>query len=192
MLTFTDTARRTIVSLTTAMDGASLRVACASASPIAPEYELSLVDEKEPGDIVLNEGDFKVFIEGSSLQRVQGRTIDYVDAAGGSGFVVRQPEPVRQQRTVPEGPLAERVLQVLETQVNPGIAAHGGSITLVDVRDDAVFLEMSGGCQGCGMARVTLRQGVERMLRQAIPEIGEIVDVTDHAAGENPYYRQAK
>ncbi len=190
MLTFTDAARTTIVSLSSQMEGAALRITCAGGSPIAPEYELALVDEKEPGDIAINQGDFKVYVAGESLQLVQGRTIDYVDGPEGSGFLVRQPEPVRQNGARPHGPLADRVAHVIETQINPGIAAHGGEIALVDVEDTTVFLEMSGGCQGCGMARVTLRQGVERMLRQAVPEIGEIVDITDHDSGENPYYHR--
>lgn len=188
MLSFTDTARDVIVALTGQMDGAALRVACRAASALAPEYELTLVDEKEPGDIAVSQGEFRVFIEADSLQLVQGRTVDYVEGPDGTGFVVRQPDAVRQEGRRPEGPLAERVMQVLEEQVNPGIAAHGGQITLIDVKEDIVYLEMSGGCQGCGMARVTLRQGVERMLLQAVPEIQGIVDVTDHASGTNPYY----
>lgn len=192
MLTFTDSARRTIVALAEQMGGAALRIACTGGSPLVPEYELSLVDERESGDVVVNQGDFKVYIDGGSLQRVQGRTVDYVDGPDAAGFIVRQPEPVRHPDSRPQGELADRVVEVLEHQINPGIAAHGGQITLVDVQDQTVFLEMSGGCQGCGMARVTLRQGVERMLRQALPEIVDIVDVTDHTAGANPYYTQAK
>ena len=76
--------------------------------------------------------------------------------------------------------------------VAPMIAAHGGRIALVEVRENVAYLEMSGGCQGCGMARVTLRHGVERMIREAVPEIAGIVDVTDHAAGTRPYYAPAR
>ncbi len=191
MLSFTAAARDMIVGLTSQMEGAALRVSCGAGSPIAPEYELTLVDEKEPGDVVVNQGAFRVYIDGASLQLVQGRTIDFVESQDGGGFVVLQPEAVPQQaRPRPTGALAERVLTVLEEKVNPGIAAHGGEITLVDVKDDVVYLEMNGGCQGCGMARVTLRQGVERMLMQAVPEIQGIVDVTDHASGTSPYYEQ--
>jgi Fe/S biogenesis protein NfuA len=192
MLSFTDAAREEILSLTSQMEGAALRIACAGGSPLVPEYELSLVDQKEPGDITVNQGDFKVFIEGDSLQKVQGRVIDYIAGPDVAGFVVRQPAPVSQEAPRPTGELAERVMQVLEHQVNPAIAAHGGSIALVDVKDNTAYLEMSGGCQGCGMARVTLRQGVERMLYQAVPELAGIVDVTDHASGRNPYFQQSK
>ena len=90
------------------------------------------------------------------------------------------------------GDVAQRVLQVLEQQINPGIAAHGGRADLVAVEDDAVYLRLSGGCAGCGMATVTLSQGIEVALRESVPEILQVIDVTDHAAGTNPYYEAAK
>ncbi len=83
------------------------------------------------------------------------------------------------------------VQQVLDTQINPTVAMHGGKVRLIDVQTNNVFIEMGGGCQGCGMADVTLRSGVERALREFVPEIGDILDVTDHASGRNPYYQQA-
>jgi Fe-S cluster biogenesis protein NfuA len=79
-------------------------------------------------------------------------------------------------------------MAILEEQVNPAIAAHGGRIELRDVKGTEIYMEMTGGCQGCAMSRMTLRQGVERTIRQAIPEITAIHDVTDHHAGENPYF----
>ena len=87
--------------------------------------------------------------------------------------------------------IRERVEQVLRDEINPAVAAHGGHISLVEVERNQVFLRMGGGCQGCGMATATLRQGVERALRRAVPQIGAILDTTDHAAGTNPYYEPA-
>ncbi len=87
------------------------------------------------------------------------------------------------------GPVAEAVHRVIETQVNPGVASHGGVVTLVDVKDNKVFIQMGGGCQGCGQADVTLRDGIVSMIREAVPEIDEVVDATDHASGEDPYYQ---
>lgn len=87
--------------------------------------------------------------------------------------------------------IRERVEQVLREEINPAVAAHGGHISLVEVEQNQVFLRMGGGCQGCGMATATLRQGVERALRRAVPQIGAILDTTDHAAGTNPYYEPA-
>ncbi len=88
--------------------------------------------------------------------------------------------------------IRERVEAVLREEVNPAVAAHGGVIDLVGVERNQVFLRMGGGCQGCGMATATLRQGVETILRRAVPEIGAILDTTDHAAGTNPYYEPAR
>ncbi len=90
------------------------------------------------------------------------------------------------------GPLAEQISIVLTENINPAIAMHGGRAELVSVDGTVAFLRLAGGCQGCGMAQVTLRQGIERILRESIPEISEVVDVTDHASGADPYYQSSK
>ncbi len=91
-----------------------------------------------------------------------------------------------------ETPTGKAVREVLDSRINPAVAAHGGHIALVDVRGPRVFLRLEGGCQGCGMADVTLKQGVEAEIKGAVPEIEEILDVTDHAGGSNPYYQPDK
>lgn len=83
----------------------------------------------------------------------------------------------------------EKVQYLIDTQINPGVAEHGGSVQVVDVRDDSVYLRLHGGCQGCGAADFTLKQGIEKILTRAVPEIQRIVDLTNHSAGLNPYYR---
>jgi Fe/S biogenesis protein NfuA len=88
--------------------------------------------------------------------------------------------------------LVDRVQQVLNEQVNPAIAAHGGGAELVSIDGTIAYLRLYGGCQGCGLAQVTLRQGIERTLLEAIPELTQVVDVTDHASGENPYIESKK
>ena len=90
------------------------------------------------------------------------------------------------------GPVAQRVQEVLARQINPAIASHGGVAELVAVEGETAYLRLGGGCQGCGMAQVTLSQGIEQAIKAAVPEITNIIDVTDHASGENPYYEQAK
>ena len=79
-----------------------------------------------------------------------------------------------------------------DSGMHPGVADHCGVIGLLDVRGTRVYLELGGGCQGCGMADVTLKQGVEKAIREAVPEVTEILDSTDHAAGTNPFYAPAK
>ena len=81
------------------------------------------------------------------------------------------------------------VKRILEDKINPGIAAHGGSVSLVDLKDNTMFLEFSGGCQGCAASDVTLRAGIEEMVKREVPQIEEIIDITDHAMGKNPYYK---
>jgi len=88
--------------------------------------------------------------------------------------------------------IRQKVQELIENAINPAIAGHGGFVDLMDVKDKVVYLAMGGGCQGCGMADVTLRQGIEALLRDEIPDIAEIVDATDHASGDNPYYAPAK
>jgi len=84
--------------------------------------------------------------------------------------------------------IRERVQHVLDTEVNPSIASHGGVVTLINVQDNQVYIQMGGGCQGCGQADVTLKFGIENSIRAAVPGVGDILDVTDHASGRNPYY----
>jgi len=153
------------------------------------------------GDVVQHDDDLPVVVPQASVDRLQGATLDFVtDESGEGGLVVVNPNtpPVPTLQGLgssPEvdlsDPLAQRVVSVLEEQVNPSIAAHGGRADLVAVEDSSVYLRLSGGCQGCGMAKATLSQGIEVILREAIPELTNIVDVTDHADGTNPYYEPA-
>ena len=84
--------------------------------------------------------------------------------------------------------IRESVQQVLDTDINPSVAAHGGMVKLIDVKENVVYIQMGGGCQGCGQADVTLKYGIETAIRAAVDGVGDILDVTDHAAGRNPYY----
>jgi Fe-S cluster biogenesis protein NfuA len=93
---------------------------------------------------------------------------------------------------VDDDALYERVARLFEERVNPMVARHGGRVELIDVQDATVMLRLGGGCQGCGMADVTLRQGIEAMLNEAIPEVKGVVDITDHSAGASPYFAASK
>jgi Fe/S biogenesis protein NfuA len=88
--------------------------------------------------------------------------------------------------------LKVKVQDVIDTMINPAVAGHGGFVELIDVQDFRVYLTMGGGCQGCGAADVTLKAGIERLLKEEIPEIVEVLDTTDHASGQNPYYTPGK
>ena len=88
--------------------------------------------------------------------------------------------------------LKTRVQELIDTMINPAVAGHGGFVELIDVQDNRVYLQMGGGCQGCGAADITLKSGIERLIKEEIPEVAEVLDATDHAAGTNPYYTPGK
>ncbi len=111
-------------------------------------------------------------------------------AASGAPPVAAKAAPAT--GTIDDDALYERVARLFDDQVNPMVARHGGRVELIDVQDAVVMLRMGGGCQGCGMADVTLRQGIEGMLAQHIPEVRGIVDITDHTSGANPYFQASK
>ena len=91
-----------------------------------------------------------------------------------------------------EGDLKWAISDLLEREINPAVASHGGFVELIDVKKNNVYIRLGGGCQGCGAADVTLKQGIEKAIRDLVPRVGEILDTTDHAAGRNPYYSPAK
>ncbi len=134
-------------------------------------------------------------IPADSVSRLQGSTLDL--ATDGSGMVLINPNEAPEAprpSAVAEGAdlsseLAKQILMVIETQVNPSIASHGGYAQLVGAEGDTVWIRMGGGCQGCASSKLTLRQGIEVAIKQAVPAIANVVDVTDHQAGDNPYYR---
>ena len=194
MITFTDRAREMVRTFVDETDEGpqALRIAVAG-SPAAPRFDLTLVDahERRDDEREVDGGGFTVLVRESDIATLDGAAVDFVDRVNESGFEVRPRAATSAgaPRTggEPTGEIAERVRSVLDSQVNPAIAAHGGLISLVDVEETEVYVEMSGGCQGCALSRMTLRQGVERMLREAVPELTAVHDVTDHASGANPY-----
>jgi Fe/S biogenesis protein NfuA len=157
-------------------------------------YELTFipVGDAADDDVLQRFGDLPVVIRADSTERLEGATITVRDG----GLAIDNPHSPSPQigggGAVADGPIADRVRAVIEQQINPAIAGHGGFTELVGVEDDTVFVRMGGGCQGCGIAQVTLSQGIEVAIKEAVPEINHVVDVTDHAAGTNPYYESAK
>jgi len=168
----------------------------AAPSPLARSYAISLVEkeDRERTEIAVNVDGIRVFLNLDTSNLLSGAVVDWVEENGASGFRVhdpnaRPPAPKRESSDLRlSGPLADRVQQVIDEVINPGIAAHGGVVELVDVSDDTLYIRMGGGCQGCAASQATLRMGIERMVREQVPEIEQIVDVTDHTAGVNPYY----
>lgn len=155
-----------------------------------------------PGDAVWESGGLSVVVAASSIEQVRGATLDVSNAGGEQGLVMINPNMPPPPRfaagaaPMPEAdlssPTAQRILEVLEQEVNPQIAMHGGWADLVAFENGTAYVRMSGGCQGCGLAKVTLSQGIAVAIQDAVPGVLEIVDVTDHASGTNPYYEPSK
>ncbi len=192
MITLTDGALEVVRSSMDKSDGefTALRISISGGTPLSPDFELTLVgpDDIRETEQKVGVGDLTIVIEEESVPRLEGATVDFIQRVNESGFEVSLADTARAAAPALEGPFAERVKMVLDTEINPAIASHGGSITLVGVEDTEIYLEMGGGCQGCAMSRMTLRQGVERMVRQSVPEVTVIHDVTDHSSGENPFF----
>lgn len=175
-----------------------LEVTGASAGKFTYNMFLEELAKAGPAHLVQHHDDLAVVLRRSDLDNLRGACLDRRgDLETGGIFVDNPNSPSPVGGTLPkigelQGSVAERVRTVLERYINPGIASHGGRADLVAVEGARVVLRLSGGCQGCGMAAVTLREGIEKAIRQTIPEITEIIDVTDHAAGTNPYYEAAK
>ena len=174
-----------------------------------PDYAYDLYfqspAEADPGDEVLSFDDLQVVIPADSVESLRGATLDMSRDLLNPGMVINNPnrpaappgpaspsmEPLSPEEL--SGTVEERITIVLDRMINPSIAAHGGRAELVAVEDDSVaYLRLMGGCVGCGMAAVTLSQGIEVAIRESVPEIEQVVDVTDHASGTNPYYEAAK
>ena len=203
IVTVTDRARnRALAVRAEEPDGDKLVLFLEVTEPNGFEYGYDLYFDDEAalrdGDLVQEEDGLKVAIPADSVDKLRGATLDLSQNLLNPGWVVdnpNSPSPAVGAGIDPAtltGTVEERVGQVLDQVVNPAIAMHGGKADLVAVEDGTVFVQLSGGCQGCGMASVTLTQGIEVSLKEAVPEVQRVVDVTDHAQGSNPYYQPAK
>jgi Fe/S biogenesis protein NfuA len=190
MLSLTDAATRKLRELFAADErrGLALRCAIAGRGPGGWQYRLAFAsaEDRRPDDVVHDGGGFEVWVDAESAPRLAGATLDWVENLMGAGFSITNPNAVW------DDPVSNAVQAVLDEDINPAVAQHGGFVQLLEVRGDTAFVLMGGGCQGCGLANVTLKQGVEVRLRERVPEILHVVDTTDHAGGNNPYYRPAK
>lgn len=144
--------------------------------------------EHRAGDLPLQYGSFTVFVEKKSEPFLREAQIDYKKDPLSAQLAITAPH-LRDSALSGDASLEERVRHLLEVEINPGLAGHGGRVSLVRMTpQNEVILQFGGGCHGCGMVDVTLKQGIETTLRAQIPEITAVIDATDHSEGENPYY----
>ena len=191
MLTITDAAKRQIESIMEGQgrQGDGMRLGINGRSSSGFRYNMGLIEngQEDAEDMVVDGGAFKVFVDPQSVANLEGATIDYIDQGmEGSGFKIDNPNPIWSD------PASLKIQEILDDQVNPNLASHGGHVDMLEFKEGVVYVQLGGGCQGCGMVDVTLRQGIETLLKEVVPEITQVIDTTDHAAGANPYYQPAK
>jgi Fe/S biogenesis protein NfuA len=191
MLTVTPTARDYFAKLLEEQpEGTQLRLS--AKNPGTPTADVTLnfcpAGDERADDEAVDCGVFTLFVSNESGEALDGAMIDFETSATGGELSIRAPG-LKGQAPADDAPLHERVSWVLESRINPMVASHGGVVSLVDVTEENdVILRFGGGCHGCGMVDVTLKQGIETQLRELVPEIRNVSDGTDHAKGENPYY----
>lgn len=174
-------------------DGLALWVSVTGANGPDYAYDLAFEDfaDAAPEDAVVDLEGLRVVVPAGSVEALTGATLDLPDVDGQGGLVLRnpnKPDPLAGVDLSTAGDLAGRVTLVIEHLVNPMLAAHGGNARLVGVEDTRVFVQMGGGCHGCSISWLTLKSGITKTIIENVPEVTEVVDVTDHETGENPYY----
>lgn len=197
VVTVTDPARDKILELRSQEDDADdlgLRIEVTGVQ--GPEYTYDLTfdpltgADEAAGDLIEKQGELPVIVPVDSIDALRGATLD-LPASNNQGLVLRnpnRPDPLSGAHIELTGTVDERVKQLLDEQINPALAMHGGYAELDRVDDEVAYVTMGGGCQGCAVSAMTLREGITRSIKEAVPEVTEVVDITDHALGENPYY----
>ena len=173
--------------------GLCLRVGITGVHGVDFTYDLAFepIAELEGEHRTYTQRDLTIAIPEDSVDRLLGAVLDLPSNGAQSGLVIRnpnRPNPLAGANLELTGDTAEKVQQLLAEAINPGLAAHGGFASLVGVDGEKVFLTMGGGCQGCSLSAQTMVQGIQSAILEAIPEVKEVVDATDHTAGENPFY----
>jgi Fe/S biogenesis protein NfuA len=197
-LTVTEAARDKILELRDQEDDPTslgLRIEVTGVHGVEYAYDLTFDPvaeaDAEAGDAVYEQGGLPVIIPAASIEQLHGATLDLPSSAGQGGLVLRnpnRPDPLSGKDLELTGEMADKVSQLLEQRINPALAAHGGFAEMKGVEGDVVYVTMGGGCQGCAVSAMTLREGIARSIMEAIPEVRDVIDVTDHTAGANPYY----
>jgi len=205
VLTMTDEARNVVLDALNGeapSDSLALWIEVTGTKGAGYTYDLYFSElNLAPSDAAVGrDGDVTIVVPAASIDRLKGSRLEF-QKDGGGGLVLVNPNSPTPEEANPglpaeilayglSGPTALVALDVLEDQVNPAIASHGGRADLVALDEDkkVAYIKLSGGCQGCAMSRMTLSQGIETMLKESIPELTGVLDVTDHASGENPFY----
>ena len=155
------------------------------------DFMFVAVEDRDEIDVVQNAGPFPLYFDETSAASLQGAKVDFDEAKYPTGFGIEY--PAHMAPGIPkkewDDPVAAAVQKVIDEQINPGIAGHGGWVTLLEVKGETAHIEMGGGCRGCAISNQTLNDSVERSILEKVPEIKHVLDATNHAGGTNPYYK---
>ncbi len=191
MLTITPSARDYFSRLLeTQPDQTNLRLATLNAGTPAADVSLNYCppDTEHESDEPVDCQAFILFVEEQSMRALEGAQIDFESTETGGELSIRAPG-LKGQAPDADAPIGDRVQWVIDTRINPMVASHGGQVSLVDITaENDVVLQFGGGCHGCSMIDVTLKQGIETTLQEQLPEIRGVIDATDHSEGQNPFY----
>lgn len=189
MITFTDAAQKRLLEMLKAEghEGWAIRIRVKGRDNNSFVYDVRsvAVADKSAGDEVVETDSFRVYIDPISAKRLKGSTVDLSVAEMGR-FVVNNPNAVWEDEP------AGKVAGLMNEKINPAVAVHGGRVSLVDFDENIAYIVMQGGCQGCGLATITLRQGIEKLILDEVPTVQAVVDVTAHDEGETPFFRRGQ
>ncbi len=189
MIEITETAEKAIKDLLQdeSKSGMSLRIQIVGRGPGGFQYAVRFVPEEDQSadDEAIQCDGFKVLIDPETVPNFKDSTLDYKEDDFQRGFLIDNPNPVWKDED------AQAVQELLDTKINPGLASHGGFVALLEYKDDTAYITFGGGCQGCGLVDVTLKDGVEVAIQEALPQVKKVVDTTDHTSGKNPFYNDA-
>jgi Fe/S biogenesis protein NfuA len=186
----TDSAESYLAGLLAKQDCEGIGIRIFVTDPGTPKAETCISycrpGEEKEGDIVYPLTKFNAHIEQRSVPFLDEAKVDYAENKMGGQLTIRAPNS-RLPKVSDDSPIEDKINYVLYNEVNPGLAAHGGQVSLMEVRDGYAILQFGGGCQGCGMVDVTLKEGVEKTLLDQIPELKGVKDVTDHSDTSHAY-----
>ena len=203
ILTITDAALEKLLEIRSTEPDANelafvLAVSGAKGTDFTYTMHMTSLDRLAEDDVLEQHGELPVAMPQASVVNLTGASLEMSNNLLSPGLTINNPNSpspaIDTDGPPPDltGPVAEQAEHVIQTQINPAIAAHGGVIELVAVEDGVAYVRLGGACQGCGMANVTLSQGIESSLVSLVPDIRQVIDVTDHNSGDNPYYEQTK
>ncbi len=163
----------------------------AEAGNMQSEFSFTKIEDIEGKDILQEVGPFSLVFDPESAEKIRGALVDFDDKKYMTGFHIEYHNQVSVEPSkIWDDEVSQAVQKVLDEQINPSLSSHNGWVNLLEVKEGKAFIEMGGGCKGCARSQLTIKQGVEKYVFSNVPEVKAILDVTDHAGGENPYYTE--